>query len=60
MALYDLNDEEVMNIKTLLDGISMQGNRKQRKELDKNLDSIFDKLAKPIHPAGKPKGNPDK
>ena len=55
MALYDLTDGQVKNIKSWLENIPIQANRKQRKEFDIELDKIFEQLDKPIQPAGKPK-----
>lgn len=55
MALYDLSDDQNKNIKAWLENINFQGNRKQRKALDLEMDNILEKLNKPIHPSGKPK-----
>jgi hypothetical protein len=51
MALYELTEEQALNTKTLLQGVTIQGNRAQRKEFDSNIDAILAALDKPILPA---------
>ena len=57
MALYELTEEQALNTKTLLQGVTMQGNRAQRKEFDSNIDPILAALDKPILPADVNKKN---